>query len=173
MSPISGDIWHSILENFVSGVWGSTVLRPFIAGRIMTDRYNAYEINSITGVKPYFIDVLQRQRKENQNIKVWAAFENHPLNNADPGQPNLSQGPRTPVVFLLVPHKDLPPIQGAQNAQKPRNVVRHLNMPPLSSLEAKDLRNPRLGRPVEEVEATNRAGSGKEANEKNKKKWKK
>lgn len=173
LSPISGDIWHSILENFVSGVWGSTVLRPFIAGRIMADRYNAYEINSITGVKPYFIDVLQRQRKENQNIKVWAAFENHPLNNADPGQPNLSQDPRTPMVFLLVPHKDLPPIQGAQNAQKPRNVVRHLNMPPLSSLEAKDLRNPRLGRPVEEVEATNRAGSGKEANEKNKKKWKK
>lgn len=173
LSPISGGIWHSILDNFVNSVWGSTALQPFTAGRILADRYNAYEINSITGVKPYFIDVLQSQRKENQNIKVQAAFENHPLHNADPGQPILCQDPKTPVVFMLIPYRDLPPIHVGQNAQKPRNVPRHLDMPRLLSVEAKELRKPPLARPVEVLEATNGSGSSKEENEENKKKWKK
>ncbi|XP_012969819.1 putative C-_U-editing enzyme APOBEC-4 [Mesocricetus auratus] len=172
LSPISGGIWHSILKNFVSYVPGSTVLQPFTAGRILADRYNAYEINSITGVKPYFIDVLRRQRRESQSTKVQAALENHTLNNADPGQASLSQGPRTPVVSMLVPYRDLPPIHVGQNPQKPRNVVRHLNMPQLTSSEAKYFRKPPSGRPVEVVRVTNRSGGIKEANEKNKQKWK-
>lgn len=57
-----------------------------------------------------------------------------------------------------------------QNAQKPRNVLRHLDMPRLSSVEAKDLRKPPLARPVEVLEATNGSGSSKEENEENKKK---
>ncbi|ERE73614.1 putative C-_U-editing enzyme APOBEC-4 [Cricetulus griseus] len=146
LNPISGDIWHCILENFVSCVPG--VLQPFTSGRILVDRYNAYEINSITGVKPYFINVLLRQERERQSRKVWATLENYPLNNADPGQAKLSQGPSTSVVSMLVPYRELPPILVSQNPQKPRNVVRHLNMPQLSSSKAKDLRESLSGKPM-------------------------
>ncbi|XP_031240614.1 putative C-_U-editing enzyme APOBEC-4 isoform X2 [Mastomys coucha] len=148
LSPISGGLWHSILEKFVRGISGSTVPQPFTAGRILPDRYNAYEINSITGVKPC-------QQKENQNRGAWATFENHPLNNATPAQwsPTMSQDPGTPAVLMLVPYRDLPPIHAGSNPQKLRAVVRHLNMLQLPSLKVKDLRKPPLGRPVEEVEA--------------------
>ncbi|CAH6789290.1 putative C-_U-editing enzyme APOBEC-4 [Phodopus roborovskii] len=168
LSPISGSIWHSILENFVSCVPGSTVLQPFTAGRILADRYNAYEINAITGVKPYFMDILQSHRRESPSRKAPAALENHPVNNADP-----EQVPKTPVVSVLVPYRDLPPIHVDQNPQKPRNVIRHLNMPQLSSPEAKDLKNPPSGSLVGVAEATGGSGSSQEANKKNKQKWKK
>ncbi|XP_034368682.1 putative C-_U-editing enzyme APOBEC-4 [Arvicanthis niloticus] len=142
LSPISGGLWHSILEKFVSDISGSTLLQPFTDGRILADRYNAYEINSITGVNPYFIDVLQSQQKENQSGKAWPAFEYYPLNNADPAQwqPTKNQDSRTPAVSMLVPYRDLPPIHEGSNPQKPRTVVRHLNMLQLSSFKVKGLR---------------------------------
>uniref|UniRef100_A0A8C6REH8 Apolipoprotein B mRNA editing enzyme catalytic polypeptide-like 4 n=1 Tax=Nannospalax galili TaxID=1026970 RepID=A0A8C6REH8_NANGA len=171
LSPISGGIWHSILENFVSGVSGSTVFQPVLAGRALTDRYNAYEINSITRVKPYFIDALQTQPKEKQSIDTQAAFENYPSNNTVPGQSSQGTNPSTPVVFALMPYRHLPLLHVDQNPYKPRNVVRHLNMPQLSSYKTKELGKPPMGRPVETVETTERSASSKEADKKNKKKW--
>ncbi|KAM9613174.1 LOW QUALITY PROTEIN: putative C-_U-editing enzyme APOBEC-4 [Trichechus inunguis] len=83
LSPISGGIWHSLLNNFVSGVSGSTVFQPILPGRALADRHNAYEINARAGVKPYFTDVLP-QTKENHNLKVQSALESYPLNNVFP-----------------------------------------------------------------------------------------
>ncbi|XP_007935864.1 putative C-_U-editing enzyme APOBEC-4 [Orycteropus afer afer] len=182
LSPISGGIWHSLLHNFVSGVSGSAIFQPILSGRALADRHNAYKINAIAGVKPYFTDVLP-QTKENQNIKVQSALESYPFNNVfrkqsfqvSSGhlQPNLTPGPRIPVVFVLVPFRDLPPIHVDQNPHKPRNVVRHLNMPHMLFQESKDLRRPLIGRPVEMVDITERFASSKEANEKKKRKEKK
>ncbi|XP_047696058.1 putative C-_U-editing enzyme APOBEC-4 [Prionailurus viverrinus] len=179
LSPISGSIWHSLLNNFVSGVSGSTVFQPILTGRAQADRHNAYEINAITGVRPYFTDVLP-QTKENQIIKAQAALDSYLLNNVFPGQsfqvangqpqPNLTPDLGVPVVFVLVPFRDLPPIHVGQNPHKPRNVVRHLNMPQMSFQETKDLRRPPLGMPVERVEIMEKLASTKEADEKKKKK---
>ncbi|XP_046538226.1 putative C-_U-editing enzyme APOBEC-4 [Equus quagga] len=178
LSPISGGIWHSLLDNFVSGVSGPTVFQPILPGRALADRHNAYEINAITGVKPYFTDILP-QMKEIQNIK---ALGSYPLNNVFPGQsfqvtsgqvqPNLTPDLRVPVVFVLVPYRDLPPIHVDQNPYKPRNIVRHLNMPQISFQETKDLGRPPIGMPIERVEITEQFASSKEADEKKKKKKK-
>ncbi|XP_019594909.2 putative C-_U-editing enzyme APOBEC-4 isoform X1 [Rhinolophus sinicus] len=181
LSPISGGIWHSLLNNFVSGVSGAMVFHPILPGRALADRYNAYAINAITGVRPYFMDVLP-QTKENQNTTAQAALESYALNSVTPGpsfqvtsgqaQPNLTPDFRMPVIFVLVPFRDLPPIHVGQNPHKPRNVVRHLNMPPMPFQEAKDHRKPPIAMPVKRVEITEQFASSEEAGEKKKKKKK-
>lgn len=176
LSPISGGLWHSILDQFVSGTSGSAVLQPFMAGRILADRYNAYEINSITGVRPYFMDALQSPQKENQNQKAWAALENQPLNNGAPSQwqPTMSQEPRAPAGFMLMPYRgELPPIQADPNPWKPRTKVKRLDRLQLSSFKVKDLRKPPSGKPVEEAEAKKQSASSQKANKENKSQRKK
>ena len=179
LSPISGGIWYSLLSNFVSGVQGASVFQPILTRRALADRHNALEINAITGVKPYFTDVLL-QAKENPDIKVQAALEGYPLNNVFPRQsfqvtsgqlqPNLTLDPRVPVVFVLVPYRDLPPIHVGPSPHKPRNIIRHLNVPQISFQETGDLRKSPIGMPVERVEITGQLASSKEADEKKKKK---
>lgn len=181
LSPMSGGIWHYLLNNFVSSISGIAVSQPILTGRALADRCNAHEINAITGVKPYFTDVLP-QTKENQNVTTQAALESYPLNNVFLGQsfqvtsgqpqPNLTPDLRVPVIFVLVPYRDLPPIHVGQTPLKPRNVVRHLNMPPMSLQETKDFRRPRTAVPVEKAEITKQFASSKEADEKKKKKKK-
>ncbi|XP_006872591.1 PREDICTED: putative C-_U-editing enzyme APOBEC-4 [Chrysochloris asiatica] len=173
LSPISGGMWHFLLNNFVSGVSGAAVFQPILPGRALADRHNAYEINAIAGVRPYFTEVLP-QTKGNQSINAQSVLESYPLNNVFPRlsfqvpsgqlQPYLTPGPRIPVVFVLVPFRELPPMHVDQNPQKPRNVVRHLNMPKMSFQEAQDLGRLPIGRPVETEQFT----SSKEANEKRK-----
>ncbi|XP_059529161.1 putative C-_U-editing enzyme APOBEC-4 [Myotis daubentonii] len=179
LSPISGGIWHFLLNNFVSGVLGSTVFQPILTGRALADRHNAYEIHAITGVKPYFTEVLP-QAKQDPNVTAQAALESHPFISAFPGQsppvtsgqspPSLTPGLRVPVVFVLVPFRDLPPIQVGQGPYKPWNVVRHLNMPQMSPQETKDLRRPPMAMPVETMEFTEQSGSSSKADDKKKKK---
>ncbi|KAM8819637.1 putative C-_U-editing enzyme APOBEC-4 [Rhynchonycteris naso] len=178
LSPISGRIWHFLLHNFVSGVLGPTVFQPILMGRALADRHNAYEINAITGVKPYFTDVLA-QTKEYQNVTAQAALESYPFNNVFPGQspqvtsgqpqPYLTPDLKVPVVFVLVPYRDLPPIHVGQNPYKPRNVVRHLNMPQMSLQETKDLRWSPPAMPVETVEITEQSLNSNKADENKKK----
>ncbi|XP_041611468.1 putative C-_U-editing enzyme APOBEC-4 [Vulpes lagopus] len=179
LSPISGGIWYSLLNNFVSGVSGSTVFQPILTGRALADRHNAYEINAITGVKPYFTDVLP-QTEENQNIRAQVALESYLNNKIIPGQslqvtngqpqPNLTPDLKAPVVFVLVPFRDLPPIHVGQSPHKPSYIVRHLNMPQMSFQETKDLRSPPMGMPVDEVEIMEQFARSKEVDEKKKKK---
>ncbi|XP_033054754.1 putative C-_U-editing enzyme APOBEC-4 [Trachypithecus francoisi] len=176
LSPISGGIWHSVLHSFVSGVSGSHVFQPILTGRALTDRHNAYEINAITGVKPYFTDVLL-QTKRNPNTKAQVALESYPLNNAFPGQSfqmmsGIPPDLRAPVVFVLLPLRDLPPMHMGQDPNKPRNIIRHLNMPQTSFQETEDLERLPTRRSVETVEITERFASSKEADEKRKKKKK-
>ncbi|XP_037681121.1 putative C-_U-editing enzyme APOBEC-4 [Choloepus didactylus] len=182
LSLISGGIWHSLLNNFVSGIAGSTVFQPILTRRALADRHNAYEINAITGVKPYFTEVLH-QAKENHNTKAQSTLESYPLNNVFVGQSspvtsgqlqlNLTPDFRVPVMFVLVPFRDIPPIHVGQNPHKPRNVVRHLNMPQMSFQETKAHGRPPNGSPAEIVEITEQFANSKEANEKKKKKGRK
>ncbi|XP_006887847.1 PREDICTED: putative C-_U-editing enzyme APOBEC-4 [Elephantulus edwardii] len=174
LSPISGGMWHFLLNNFVSGVSGAALFQPILPGRARADRHNAHEINAITGVKPYFTDVLS-QTEETRDVKAQSALEHHPSKNVFPRysfqltkgqlQPNLTPGPRIPVIFVLVPYRDLPPIHVDPNPYKPRNVVKHLNMPQMSFPETTDLGSPPTGRPVE---ITGRLLITKEAEDKTK-----
>ncbi|XP_017511162.2 putative C-_U-editing enzyme APOBEC-4 [Manis javanica] len=178
LSPISGEIWHSLLHNFVNDVLGSTGFHPILTGRALADRHNAYEISAITGVKPYFTDVLP-QTKENHSMKVKGILQSYPLNNAFPGQSfqvtngqpqlNLTPDLRVPVISVLVPFTDLPPIHVDQTPHKPRNIVRHLNMPQVSFQETKDLGRPSIQMPVERQEITEQFANSKEVAEKKKK----
>lgn len=175
LGPISGGIWHSLLDNFVSGVAGLTVLHPILARRALADRRNADEINAITGGKPYFADVPPQIK--NPNLSTQGAFKSQAFSSVMPGQVLQVTGPQAqprltpdfgiPVVFVLVPFTDLPPIYVAQNLYKPRNVVRHLNMPQLSVQESKVPRY-LTGSPEEEVEITEVVPGSKEADEKKK-----
>lgn len=45
------------------------------------------------------------------------------------------------MIFVLVPLRDLPPIQVDPISLRPRNVVRHLNMPQLPFMETRDYAN--------------------------------
>ncbi|XP_004688621.1 PREDICTED: putative C-_U-editing enzyme APOBEC-4 [Condylura cristata] len=182
LSPISGGIWHSLLNNFVSGISGSTAFQPILTGRALADRHNAYEINAITGVKPYFTDVLS-QTQNKPNIKADIALEGYPISNIFPGQslqvtsgqsqPKGMPDLRVPVIFVLVPFRDLPPIHVDQNPHKPRNIVRHLNMPHLSFQETKNLERPRVGRQMERVEIAEVFARSRGIDERKKKKGKK
>ncbi|XP_016080078.1 PREDICTED: putative C-_U-editing enzyme APOBEC-4 [Miniopterus natalensis] len=179
LSPISGGIWHFLLNNFVSGVLGSAVFQPILPGRALADRHNACEINAITGVAPYFTDVLP-PTKEGRDMSAQAAFESYHSSSAFPGQspqttsgqpqPSLAPDLRVPVVFVLVPFRDLPPIRVGQNPYKPRNIVRHLNMPQMSLQESKDLRRPPLTVPVGTVEITEQSLSSDKTDERKRKK---
>lgn len=163
----------------MSGVSGSTVFQPILTGRAVADRHNAYEINAITGVKPYFTDVLP-QAKGNLHGTAQAALGSYPfMDSTFPGQslpvtsgqspPSLTPDLRVPVVFVLVPFRELPPIQVAQSPYKPRNIVRHLNMPQMSPQETKDLGRPPLAMPVETMAVTEQSGSSSKADDKKKK----
>ncbi|XP_036891224.1 putative C-_U-editing enzyme APOBEC-4 [Sturnira hondurensis] len=170
LSPISGGIWHFLLHNFVSGVFGSTTFPPILMGRALADRHNAYEIGAITGVKPHFTDVLS-QTTEDQNATAQAAAGSYAFNSVFPAQslqmtsarpqPSLTPDLRVPVVFVLLPFRDLPPIHAGQNPYKPRNVVRHLNMPRMPLQETRDLRRPATATPVETAEITEQSVSNK------------
>ncbi|XP_035871421.1 putative C-_U-editing enzyme APOBEC-4 [Phyllostomus discolor] len=182
LSPISGGIWHFLLDNFVSGVFGSTVFQPILTRRALADRHNAYEIGAITGVKPYFTDVLS-QTGEGQNVTAQAAAESYTFHSIFPGQslpvtsaqpqPSLTPDLRVPVVFVLVPFRDLPPIHAGLNPYKPRNVVRHLNMPQVPFRETKDLRRPATAMSVETAELTDQSASNEADGKKKKSKRKK
>ncbi|XP_075396613.1 putative C-_U-editing enzyme APOBEC-4 [Tenrec ecaudatus] len=171
LSPISGGMWHFLLNDFVSGVSGPAAFQPILPGRALADRYNAYEIAAITGVRPYYTEVLPQQ-KETPNIKVQSTSGSYPSAHVLPTpslqgtsghlQPHLTPCPRIPVIFLLVPFRELPPMQVGQNTHKPKNVVRHLHM----LQEATDLRRPLPERPVEII---GQFASAKEADEKKKK----
>ncbi|XP_037001411.2 putative C-_U-editing enzyme APOBEC-4 [Artibeus jamaicensis] len=169
LSPISGGIWHFLLHNFVNG-FRSTVFPPILKGRALADRRNAYEISAITGVKPHFTDVLS-QTTEDQDATAQAAASSSAFNSVFPAQslqvtsagpqPGLMPDLRVPVVFVLVPVRDLPPIHVGQNPYKPRNVVRHLNMPQMLFQDTKDLQRPATATPLETVDITEQSVSNK------------
>ncbi|XP_036609396.1 putative C-_U-editing enzyme APOBEC-4 [Trichosurus vulpecula] len=182
LNPISGGIWHYLLYHFVSGVSGAILYQPLWPARALADRHNAYEINAITGVKPYFTDVLP-QTTMNPNTKAQLDLQRWPLSNGSPQEssqvmnnqlPSMMMTPeqRMPVIFMLVPFRNQQPLNVGQNQPKPKNIVRHLNMPQMLLQETKDPRRPPAGRLVQTVEITEQFSSGKEVIRKKKEKSK-
>ncbi|XP_074164664.1 putative C-_U-editing enzyme APOBEC-4 [Sminthopsis crassicaudata] len=182
VNPVSGGIWHYLLYHFVSGISEAILHQPLWPARTLADRHNAYEISAITGVKPYFTDVLP-QLTMNPNTKAQLDLERCPLNNVslqESSQVINSQLPftmvapehRMPVIFMLVPFREQQPPNSGQNQPKPKNIVRHLNMPQMLLQKTKEPIRPPAGRLVETVEITEQFSSGKEVSYKKKEKEK-
>uniref|UniRef100_A0A5F8H3T8 CMP/dCMP-type deaminase domain-containing protein n=1 Tax=Monodelphis domestica TaxID=13616 RepID=A0A5F8H3T8_MONDO len=154
-------------------VSGAILYQPLWLARALADRHNAYEIRAITGVKPHFIDVLP-QTTVNPNTKAQLDLQKCPLSNVFPQEssqvmnnqlPLMMMTPeqRTPIIFMLVPFGEQQPLSVGQNPSKPKNIVRHLNMPRMLLKETKDPRGPRAGKLVETVEIIEQFSDTKEA----------
>lgn len=130
VSPVGGGLWHSLLVHFVSEVPGSAAWQPVLARRAQVDKQLAEDLYDIMGPQSEGSDT-----------------------RADPGyfwafpatrgsvQSTMAPDPRVPVIFVLVPLRDLLPIQVDPISLRPRNVVRHLNMPQLPFVESRDYAN--------------------------------
>ncbi|KAM9324526.1 putative C-_U-editing enzyme APOBEC-4 [Gastrophryne carolinensis] len=126
LNPLSDGIWKTVLYNFVKDVPENTLHQPILPIRASADSYNAYMIHLITGVKPYYVEnppVLQPEKPsyqpKYQEVKM--------NNNVVPQRPNIfSQFPP----FFNPYMSFIPALQTQRELMsKPKQVVRHLNMP--------------------------------------------
>ncbi|XP_056379624.1 putative C-_U-editing enzyme APOBEC-4 [Hyla sarda] len=128
LNPLSNGIWKTVLYSFVKEVPESTLYQPILPVRASADRYNAHMIHLITGVKPYFVDVppvFQPQEKERV-----PEYQREKINPTSLPQPQTGFSPYYPMFASHIPSIPVPksyrPIEANS---KPKNVVRHLNMP--------------------------------------------
>ncbi|XP_072504520.1 putative C-_U-editing enzyme APOBEC-4 isoform X5 [Notamacropus eugenii] len=174
LNPISGGIWHFLLYHFVSDVSGTMLYQPLWPARALADRHNAYEIKAITGVKPYFTDVLPHttmnpDTKAQLDLQRWpssnvSSLESSQVMNNQPPPLMMAPEHRMPVIFMVLPFREQQLPNVSQNQTKPKNIVRHLNMPQMLLQETKDPTRAPTGRLGETVEMTEQFSSGKEVN---------
>uniref|UniRef100_A0A8C5PDE1 Apolipoprotein B mRNA editing enzyme catalytic polypeptide like 4 n=1 Tax=Leptobrachium leishanense TaxID=445787 RepID=A0A8C5PDE1_9ANUR len=131
VNPISNRIWQTILYDFVREVPAATLHQPILPARASADSYNAYMIHLITGVKPYFVDVPPEPK-----APVVVHRQDFPTVNANHisvPQPQHGSYPYIPVLGPSVPIRPvpIPAYHGGHIGirSKPKQVVRHLNMP--------------------------------------------
>ncbi|XP_072504518.1 putative C-_U-editing enzyme APOBEC-4 isoform X3 [Notamacropus eugenii] len=151
LNPISGGIWHFLLYHFVSDVSGTMLYQPLWPARALADRHNAYEIKAITGVKPYFTDVLPHttmnpDTKAQLDLQRWpssnvSSLESSQVMNNQPPPLMMAPEHRMPVIFMVLPFRE---------QQLPN--------------ETKDPTRAPTGRLGETVEMTEQFSSGKEVN---------
>ncbi|XP_067845861.1 putative C-_U-editing enzyme APOBEC-4 [Heptranchias perlo] len=135
LNPISSGTWLTILHRFVNGVPRTTLYNPVSPERAFADLSNADQIVAITGVNPSYLDVVP-QVKQHQKQHFKPEIVNlYPFSQALPpilnGMALIS--PHQPYMNLpnmLALPLSMYPFQ-TQNI-KPKNVVRHLNMPDAS-----------------------------------------
>ncbi|XP_078524227.1 putative C-_U-editing enzyme APOBEC-4 [Lissotriton helveticus] len=130
INPLSGRVWHVLLRRFVTGLPESTLSQPVLPARASTDRYNAQQIHSITGVPPYFDEASALVNPQIRGPK-------HQLDHERLFQ-NAQHIVRRGMPLMQVPQPVLPsfatamPLGRQQNtylSSEPKYVVRHVKMP--------------------------------------------
>ncbi|XP_038614526.1 putative C-_U-editing enzyme APOBEC-4 [Tachyglossus aculeatus] len=180
VNPISGGIWHALLGSFVSGVSGATLRRPVLPSRALADGHNAYQINAITGVKPYFTDVLPQASNRSSEVKRdiqrgcfnWMAPQRSSPMSDIHLPPLPPQGHQMSVVYIPVPVGGQPQLQSGQKQPRPQNVVRHLKMPQALDNGTQSPGKLPPGKLIKIVEVTERRLSSKKMSDKKKKREK-
>ncbi|XP_001516086.1 putative C-_U-editing enzyme APOBEC-4 [Ornithorhynchus anatinus] len=180
VNPISGGIWHALLRSFVSGISGATLRHPVLPSRALADGHNAYEINAITGVKPYFTDVLPQVQNRSSEVRRdiqkecfnWMAPQWSSPTSDIHLPPLPSQGYRMPVVYIPVLVGGRPQLRSGQSQPTPQNVVRHLKMPQALNNGNQSPGKFPPGKPIKIVEVTERRLSSKKMSDKKKKREK-
>ncbi|XP_067893922.1 putative C-_U-editing enzyme APOBEC-4 isoform X2 [Heterodontus francisci] len=131
LNPISSGMWLTILHRFVNGVPQTTLYNTVSPERAFADLGNAHQIAAITGVNPSYIDVApQAKQHQKQHFKPkhvnFYSFSQAPAPVMN-GMTFISPQPYVNFPNTLALPLSMYPFQ-RQNV-KPKNVVRHLNMP--------------------------------------------
>ncbi|XP_068096233.1 putative C-_U-editing enzyme APOBEC-4 [Hyperolius riggenbachi] len=123
VNPLSDGIWRTVLYTFVKEVPEAAMNQPILPVRASVDNYNAYMIYIITGIKPYFVEdpplPQPKEKPEYQREKM--KYNVVPLPPS--GFPHYAP--------FLVPSMSFASTFPNQKElmTKPKQVVRHLNMP--------------------------------------------
>uniref|UniRef100_H3B3J0 Apolipoprotein B mRNA editing enzyme catalytic polypeptide like 4 n=2 Tax=Latimeria chalumnae TaxID=7897 RepID=H3B3J0_LATCH len=156
ISPISGGTWLSVLRKFVNGVPQATLYNPVLPTRAFADKHNAYLIAAITGINPSFVDVAPQAVNLNPMLQA-----KEQTRNPFPQPSFLVMNATMPSPVHFIPFSTMyMPMWGqhpipTQN-MKPKNIVRHLNMPQDYGKETPRLQLPPNARPVQVIEITER-----------------
>ncbi|XP_048395916.2 putative C-_U-editing enzyme APOBEC-4, partial [Stegostoma tigrinum] len=138
LNPISGRIWLTILHRFVNGVPRLTLYNSVLPERAFADLSNAHQIAAITGVNPFYVDVVPQAKQHRMQHINPAEMIANPISQIPPPvmnrmmlrapnqlfQPCMNLTNKLPLPFYVQPLQ--------QQNTKPKNVVRHLNMPNIS-----------------------------------------
>ncbi|XP_075473013.1 putative C-_U-editing enzyme APOBEC-4 [Ascaphus truei] len=131
VNPLSNGIWQTVLYHFVKGFPETALYQPVLPARASADRYNAYRIQVITGIKPYFVDVPAMSKPpETERRQEFRTCDMNCSSIQKPFKNPIHQyapflGSHVPLVGVSAPGF---PMQPALTS-KPKNIVRHLNMP--------------------------------------------
>nr|DBA18216.1 TPA: hypothetical protein GDO54_016491 [Pyxicephalus adspersus] len=149
----------------------TTLNQPILPIRASADRHNAYMIHVITGIKPYFVEdppVTQPEETRRQ-----PNYQGHKVKSVTSQPPN---GFNQFSPFFVPQISFVPAFQSQKELMtKPKQVVRHLNMPMISIEDTnrrKFERNARKGNVVSSTEQTE-WGNNKESTKNRRKKKKK
>ncbi|XP_029474773.1 putative C-_U-editing enzyme APOBEC-4 [Rhinatrema bivittatum] len=133
INPLSGGFWHVLLYSFVNSIPETTLYQPIMPARALLDRYNAQQIQAITGITPYFVDIFPLISHPIQ--KPCQIFPDHNMDKNISQQysqgvnsrlpPVIASGPPVPSLNMFIPRYG----QYWQPNLRPKNIVRHLKMP--------------------------------------------
>ncbi|KAM6458363.1 putative C-_U-editing enzyme APOBEC-4 [Liasis olivaceus] len=124
LNPLCGGLWNSLLHNFVNTMPRARLYPPILPVRTLADKNNAAQIRSITGMKLPFVNTLS-QPIYGTSIAA-PSLQNYYLSTSYyPAEVTSSRLPPVgmPPSHFTPPINTLPPLYN-----RPRNIVRHLNM---------------------------------------------
>ncbi|XP_039590615.1 putative C-_U-editing enzyme APOBEC-4, partial [Polypterus senegalus] len=130
VSPLSGTRWSVLLDRFVLGT-PKTAPLP-LHGRAIADRINAYQIGVITGIGPVYVDTVP------VSVHTEPSTRKPP---PPPPPPYLRQSyhswPFPVPQWASVPRRMewYPPWRTVDIPERPKKVVRHIQLPSLASSE--------------------------------------
>ncbi|XP_040215729.1 putative C-_U-editing enzyme APOBEC-4 [Rana temporaria] len=126
LNPLSDGIWKTVLCTFVKEVPETTMNQPILPIRASADRHNAYMIHVITGIKPYFVEEPPVPQPEETRLQP--KYQRHNVKYNVAPQPPTGFQQYFPFFALQIPF--VPAFQSQRELMtKPKQVVRHLNMP--------------------------------------------
>nr|XP_033771316.1 putative C->U-editing enzyme APOBEC-4 [Geotrypetes seraphini]XP_033771317.1 putative C->U-editing enzyme APOBEC-4 [Geotrypetes seraphini]XP_033771318.1 putative C->U-editing enzyme APOBEC-4 [Geotrypetes seraphini] len=133
LNPLSGSFWQALLYSFVKNVPAASLYQPIMPARALADRSNVQQIQAITGIAPYFVDVSSETSypiQEPYKTVPQQSMDNNFLQQHSRGVSNglipvIALGPPVPFLTMFAPSYGLQ----QQSYSKPRNIVRHLKMP--------------------------------------------
>ncbi|XP_051867157.1 putative C-_U-editing enzyme APOBEC-4 [Pristis pectinata] len=168
INPISNGTWLTILHRFVYGMPWTALHNPILPERALADLTNAHQIVTITGVNPYYIDVTPPVKHPKQHFKPedMSLYKSTqaPLPIINKMALMAPYQPYTNLPNLPALHRSMYPLQSQKT--KPKNVVRHLNLPNTSEWKTLSTPSPHNVQVTEIVEmleapATKKASDSK------------
>ncbi|XP_075040069.1 putative C-_U-editing enzyme APOBEC-4 [Mixophyes fleayi] len=126
LNPLCNGIWKTVLYSFVKEVPETTLYQPILPARAAADSYNAYMIHLITGIQPYFVN--EPPVSQPQETKRLPESQSEKMNYNIIPRPQNGYHNYYPVFVPRIPF--VPPFHAqTEHVFKPKQIVRHINMP--------------------------------------------